>query len=68
MIHLLWECENVQVLLEALDNWTLKNGNFPLLLKAALIQVSDYRLLGASGDPLTNMVVIDNSCFLLFDF
>ena len=23
MIHLLWECENVQILLEALDNWTL---------------------------------------------
>ena len=30
MIHLLWECENVRILLEALDNWTLKNGNFPL--------------------------------------
>ena len=30
MIHLLWECENVQILLEALDNWTLKNGNFTL--------------------------------------
>ena len=31
MIHLLWECENVQILLEALDNWTLKNGNFTLI-------------------------------------
>jgi hypothetical protein len=30
MIDLLWECENVQILLEALDNWTLKNGNFTL--------------------------------------
>ena len=30
MIHLLWKCENVQILLEALDNWTLKNGNFTL--------------------------------------
>ena len=30
MIHLLWECENFQILLEALDNWTLKNGNFTL--------------------------------------
>jgi hypothetical protein len=30
MIHLLWECENVQILLEAIDNWTLKNGNFTL--------------------------------------
>jgi hypothetical protein len=30
MIHLLWECENVQILLEALDNWTLQNGNFTL--------------------------------------
>jgi hypothetical protein len=30
MIHLLWECENVQILLEALDNWTLKNDNFTL--------------------------------------
>ena len=30
MIHLLWECENVQILLEALDNWTLKNGNLTL--------------------------------------
>ena len=30
MIHLLWECENFQFLLEALDNWTLKNGNFIL--------------------------------------
>ena len=30
MIHLLWECEHFQFLLEALDNWTLKNGNFTL--------------------------------------
>jgi hypothetical protein len=30
MIHLLCECENVQILLEVLDNWTLKNGNFTL--------------------------------------
>ena len=30
VIHLLWECENVQILLEVLDNWTLKNGNFTL--------------------------------------
>ena len=30
MIHLLWECENFQILLEALDNWTLNNGNFTL--------------------------------------
>ena len=30
MIHLLCECENVQILLEILDNWTLKNGNFTL--------------------------------------
>ena len=30
MIHLLWECENVQILLEALDNWTFKNDNFTL--------------------------------------
>jgi hypothetical protein len=29
MIYL-WECENVQILLEALYNWTLKNGNFTL--------------------------------------
>ena len=26
----MWECENVQILLEALDNWTLKNGNLTL--------------------------------------
>jgi hypothetical protein len=30
MIHLLCECEDVQILLEALDNWTLKNDNFTL--------------------------------------
>ena len=30
MIHLLLECENVQILLEALDNWTLTNDNFTL--------------------------------------
>ena len=29
MIHLL-ECENVQILMEALDNWTLENCNFIL--------------------------------------
>jgi hypothetical protein len=29
----LWECENVQILLEALDNWTLKNDNFTLNYK-----------------------------------
>ena len=30
MIHLLWECENFKILLEALDNWTLKNVKFTL--------------------------------------
>ena len=30
LIHLLCECENVLILLETLDNWTLKNGNFTL--------------------------------------
>jgi hypothetical protein len=30
MINLLWECENVQILLEAFDNWTLKYDNFTL--------------------------------------
>jgi hypothetical protein len=30
MINLLWECEKVQILLEALDNWTLKYDNFTL--------------------------------------
>jgi hypothetical protein len=30
MIHLLCECENVQILLETLDNWTIKNVNCTL--------------------------------------
>ena len=30
MIHLMCECENVQILLEALDDWTHENGSFTL--------------------------------------
>ena len=27
---ILWECENVQIILDTLDNWTLKNSNLTL--------------------------------------
>jgi hypothetical protein len=40
------------------------HSSVALLLKAALIQVSDYRLLGASGFLILNKLKIDNENFI----